>query len=91
VDDEVELDPDADDAEELELDLELPHAVTAAVIKNKQAASAASLLQRMASLILGLSSSCSRFGGAALSQKRVVNRGSAARMLTRLSTILWCL
>jgi hypothetical protein len=47
----VELVPDADEAEEL--DLELPHALTTAAIRNRQAATAASLLQRMAWLILG--------------------------------------
>ncbi len=56
--------PDADDAEELVLELEPPHALTAAAIRNRQAAIAASLLQRMASLILGLSSSCSLHAGA---------------------------
>jgi hypothetical protein len=66
-DDELELDADPAGAEELELDLELPQAVTTAAIRNTQTAKAASLLQRMTSLIPGLSSSCSRFAGAALS------------------------
>jgi hypothetical protein len=66
--DDLELVPDADDADELELELEPPHAVTTAAIRTRQAAKAASLLQRMASLIPGLSSSCSLFAGAAMSQ-----------------------
>jgi hypothetical protein len=53
---EVELDADeaVDDVDDLEL--ELPHALTAAVITNRQAAIAASLLKRMALLIPRLSS-----------------------------------
>jgi hypothetical protein len=45
--DEVELDPAAADEAE-ELDLELPHALTTAAIRNRQAATAASLRKRMA-------------------------------------------
>jgi hypothetical protein len=45
--DEVELDPAAAD-EAVELDLELPHALTTAAIRNRQAATAASLRKRMA-------------------------------------------
>lgn len=76
--DDVELVPDADDAEELELDLELPHAVITAALRNRQAAAAASLLQRMTSLIPGLSSSCSVFAGTALSQN-ALSLGAARR------------
>jgi len=50
--DDVELDAAAVDAD-VELDLELlPHALTTAAIRNRQAATAASLRKRMASLIL---------------------------------------
>jgi hypothetical protein len=53
-DDDVELVAAAvDAAEELDLELE-PHALTTAAIRNRQAAMAASLRKRMASLILAL-------------------------------------
>jgi hypothetical protein len=47
--DDPALDPDADEV----FDEELPHALTSAAIENKQAAIAASLRTRMASLIPG--------------------------------------
>jgi hypothetical protein len=50
-DDDVALDADEDDVADFEL--ELPHALTTAAITNRQAPSAASLLKRMAWLILG--------------------------------------
>jgi hypothetical protein len=45
--DDVELDTAAEDELE-ELDLELPHALTTAATRNRQAATAASLRKRMA-------------------------------------------
>jgi hypothetical protein len=50
--DEDEVVPAEVDADE-ELDFELPHALTTAATTNKQAANAASLLERMTYLILG--------------------------------------
>jgi hypothetical protein len=77
-DDVDELPPDEDDFEALELELELPHAVTTAAIRNRQAAIAASLLQRMASLILDLSSSCSLLAALLSARKKCVS-GAARR------------
>jgi hypothetical protein len=51
-DDDPEEPPDAPDEEEFD-DEEPPHALTNAAIENRQAAIAASLRKRMASLILG--------------------------------------
>jgi len=74
-DDVVPDDDEADDAD-VELDFELPHALTTAAIRNRQAAMAASLLKRMASLILGSPRSC-RFSRATVGQNATSDGGSA--------------
>jgi len=55
--DDVDDDDDADVADEDDLEL-LPHALTNAATTNRQAAIAASLLGRMASIIRALLASC---------------------------------
>src|SRR5690242_15720934 len=90
VDDDVE-DPDdvalAPDADEFDDD-EPPHALTNAAIENRQAATAASLRKRMASLILASPPRAADSPALPAAKTRSTG-GSAAPMLTRLSTILW--
>jgi anti-sigma factor RsiW len=75
-DDDVELD-DAAEAEVEELDFELPHAVTTAAIRNRQAAMAASLRKRMASLILGSPRLAQQLSRRCRRAESSVSRGSA--------------
>ncbi|HUJ35184.1 MAG TPA: hypothetical protein VLW51_08235 [Solirubrobacteraceae bacterium] len=78
---------DADEAEDLEP--ELPHALTTAAIRNRQAAIAASLVVRMAWLIPRLSSLSAAYSPALPVAKLPLDSGgSADAMVTRLSTIL---
>ncbi|HET6864322.1 MAG TPA: hypothetical protein VFH80_00285 [Solirubrobacteraceae bacterium] len=79
--------PDAPDADEFDDD-EPPHALTSAAIENRQAAIAASLRKRMASLILASPPRAADSPALPAAKTRSTG-GSAAPMLTRLSTILW--
>jgi hypothetical protein len=74
----VELDAADEDVAE-ELDLELPHALTTAAIRNRQTATAASLRKRMASLILGSPRLAQQLSRAPTGRNKTSTGGSARR------------